>query len=291
MLIRIRFRGSTRSEDQRLGRFRRVLRAARQTLRYRGVLESAGLGCEEDLRRIRCIEEALSRVPRLEPMDMRRSVESFRNPGAEPPIPARFFFPAGAQPRTAVVLSRRKRWFEESKLISLFEPASLETIQRFQPEAIGAPTAFLIFLARMIDSGDFPSFPRLRRGVVAFSGLTPRREGPAFLAATDRDLLWQVFRVPVFEQYLGFDGRLVAWECEAHDGLHVVPENSVLEHDRTSEILFTSLTDCRTPTLRLGTRVNASIEPQRCPCGHAAPLLINLRPVPEPMRYKAAANA
>ncbi len=291
MLIRIRFRGTSLPDEQRLGRFRRVLRAARQTLRYRGVLESAGLGSEEDLRKIRSIEEALSRVPRLEPMDLRTSMESFRNPRAEPSVPARFFYPAGTQPRTAVVLSRRRQWFEESKLVSVFEPANLETLQRFEPDALAAPTAFLVFLARMIDAGDFPSFPRVRRGVVAFSGLTPRREGAAFLSVADRELLWQVFRVPVFEQYLGFDGRLVAWECEAHDGMHVVPENSVLEHDRTPEMLFTSLTDCRTPTLRLGTRVNGSIEGQRCPCGHRTPLLVNLRPVPEPRRYKAAANA
>lgn len=47
------------------------------------------------------------------------------------------------------------------------------------------------------------------------------RPGEALLTSEERDLLWQRFRVPVFEQIVGSEGELLASECEAHDGLHV----------------------------------------------------------------------
>ena len=41
------------------------------------------------------------------------------------------------------------------------------------------------------------------------------------LTDPERDRLWRAFQVPVFEQMIAPDGTLYAWECEAHDGLHV----------------------------------------------------------------------
>ena len=50
------------------------------------------------------------------------------------------------------------------------------------------------------------------------------RPGEALLATEDRDRLWRGFRVPVFEQIIGWGGELLASECEAHDGLHLESE-------------------------------------------------------------------
>jgi hypothetical protein len=47
------------------------------------------------------------------------------------------------------------------------------------------------------------------------------RPGEALLTNADRDLLWQLFHVPIFEQIIGSEGEVLAAECEAHDGLHV----------------------------------------------------------------------
>ncbi len=41
------------------------------------------------------------------------------------------------------------------------------------------------------------------------------------LSATDRDYIWNTFGVPVFEYLLAASGRIIARECEAHDGMHV----------------------------------------------------------------------
>ncbi len=45
--------------------------------------------------------------------------------------------------------------------------------------------------------------------------------GQSFPAA-DRDQLWRRFRVPIFQQIVDERGRLIAYECEAHDAFHVV---------------------------------------------------------------------
>jgi hypothetical protein len=44
--------------------------------------------------------------------------------------------------------------------------------------------------------------------------------------------LWQAFRVPVFEQIIGRAGELLAAECDAHDGLHVLSPKLDVEGKR-----------------------------------------------------------
>jgi hypothetical protein len=42
-----------------------------------------------------------------------------------------------------------------------------------------------------------------------------------YVTLADRDALWEMFQVPVFALLLDGEGRLVGYECEAHDGLHI----------------------------------------------------------------------
>jgi len=46
----------------------------------------------------------------------------------------------------------------------------------------------------------------------------------ARVSEADRERWWRRFGVPVFEQIIGERGELLAAECEAHDGLHLVDE-------------------------------------------------------------------
>jgi hypothetical protein len=55
--------------------------------------------------------------------------------------------------------------------------------------------------------------------------------GSPGLSARDRDALWKAFGVPVYEQYLSPKNRLLATECDAHSGLHVVSECEGLPFD------------------------------------------------------------
>jgi hypothetical protein len=57
----------------------------------------------------------------------------------------------------------------------------------------------------------------LPHSIVAFT-----YQGETGLSAEDRELFWDAFGVPVYEQLLSQENRLLAAECEAHSGLHVV---------------------------------------------------------------------
>jgi phenylacetate-CoA ligase len=126
------------------------------------------------------------------------------------------------------------------------------------------------------------SIPTLKRAIVAFSG--PEH---GVLSEADRESLWRAFEVPVFEQYLGLDGSLLAWECEAHEGLHVVEDNATIEQNSRSELILTCLTGHRYPVIRLGTGLTARLTEENCGCGNAGPRLLGL----EPLAVDCPANA
>ena len=74
-----------------------------------------------------------------------------------------------------------------------------------------------------------------------------RWEDPRVTEA-DRELLWSRFGVPLFEQIIADDHKLLAAECEAHDGLHI--ESPDLP-PRNGEILETAPCECGRTTPRL----------------------------------------
>jgi hypothetical protein len=51
----------------------------------------------------------------------------------------------------------------------------------------------------------------------------------------DRDYIWHRFGVPVFEYLLDANGKILARECEAHDGLHVEGEIDAFDAVLTEE--------------------------------------------------------
>jgi hypothetical protein len=79
-----------------------------------------------------------------------------------------------------------------------------------------------IDVIRAIDPGEWtPEFP-----LIVLSRLED-----SLLGEEDRDFIWDTFGVPVFEYLLDGDGRILARECEAHEGLHFehLPESWEVE--------------------------------------------------------------
>ncbi len=157
-------------------------------------------------------------------------------------------------------------WFRdrESIVLPVFDIARLG---RHRPEVIAAPVPVLRRLARatLSDTGCVPA-PDL--GLVALTGVfqTP-------LLPADRDLLWTAFRIPVYEQFRAPDGTLLAWECEAHSGLHI----------ETSRVVFTPCQ--QTGELQVGFRCGGPFRPtgfdaritdETCGCGCDQPRLVDL---------------
>jgi hypothetical protein len=108
-------------------------------------------------------------------------------------------------PRTAILAPG----FQETKLVRVFPNGWIENAARFRPSSIAGPPEQLRRLTR--------ARLQMRHAVIVFT-----YEDQPGLSQADRELFWDAFGVPVFEQYLGPNNELQAMECEAHSGLHVV---------------------------------------------------------------------
>jgi hypothetical protein len=86
------------------------------------------------------------------------------------------------------------------------------------------------------------------------------RPGQLRLSEEDREQLWAAFRVPIFEQVIGKSGKLLAAECEAHDGLHVVSPFSDAGKESPADSLDDSPCPCGRKTPRIGVTHGAALE-------------------------------
>lgn len=102
--------------------------------------------------------------------------------------------------------------FRDAKRIRVFPDGWSGSVRRYKPEVLAAPWEDLLRLAQQWDE----CWPSPARGIVivSFEGRPAPEDGL-------RDLLWEKFGVPLFEQYLGTNLQLLASECDAHEGLHV----------------------------------------------------------------------
>ena len=253
--------------DVRVARFKRVLRAAQRTQRYQPLLEGAGLATAEALAAVDSVEGTLQRLPAIALEEFRGSPAAFESPVVLSPSPQTFRSPLEHTPKTAILMSG----FEETSGVKVMAHNWSRSLKRFGASALAAPLTVLRELATAVESGE-QEIGGLKHFVIPFTG---GEQGE--LREDDRERFWRVFQVPLFEQRLGFDGRVIAYECEAHSGLHMVPEHVALEETAGSELLLTSLTDLRHPTLRIGTRTSGSIQHECCDCGNAAARLIGVR--------------
>jgi hypothetical protein len=119
----------------------------------------------------------------------------------------RFIHPMDPMPRTAILAPG----FQETKLSRVFPAGWNDAAERFQPTSIVGPPSQLRRIAR--------EGVRPQHSVVALS-----YDGQEGLTAADREFFWETFGVPVFEQLLSAGNELIAMECDAHDGMHLVGE-------------------------------------------------------------------
>lgn len=251
----------------RLASFRRVLAAALGTSYYRPWLEAASLHTPQQIAALSSIEQGLDRLPWLEPQVFLAHPEQFRNPAARAHRPARFVWPHGKVPRTAVLmegLGGRRR-------VRVFADGLGRKLAWFRPEVLAGPLWKLERLAALLESGALAMRPPTHAVIV----LTRLDQAP--LGDAERERLWAAYQVPVYEQILGFAGELLAWECEAHQGLHVAGEAAVLEEQvrwGEARLLVTSLADLARPVLRLAVGWRGRLTERLCGCGRAGQRLL-----------------
>jgi hypothetical protein len=188
-------------------------------------------------------------------------------PRFRPPAGVEIFcFPLPWQGRLALVDTHLRG----AAAAANFTGADVKAIEAFAPESIALPLALALSYAAQRLAGA-NSLPSLRRAIVVLS--SPRTPtGP--MTDGHRDLLWRAFGLPVFEQLLGPDGRVIARECEAHDGLHA--ERVSIDAETGEAAIEGQTTGC-----------SAEVVTGHCDCGLATPRLRAL----VRLRQRAAAAA
>ncbi len=121
---------------------------------------------------------------------------------------ADYVSPVQPVPRTAVL----EPGFSETKRVKVFGQGWDESAVRSKPAVIAASVAELVRLAKRWES----RWERPTHSLVILS-----RHPTGLAAIEERDLLWDAFGLPIFEQILDASNHLLAYECEAHDGFHV----------------------------------------------------------------------
>jgi phenylacetate-coenzyme A ligase PaaK-like adenylate-forming protein len=157
-----------------------------------------------------------------------------------------------------------------------FSAEEIWMVDEFEPDALVLPLAIARVLAE-----------HSRKPVVSswMAVLTSLAAPP--LSGEDRDLLWRAFGVPVFEQLRGWDGSVLARECEVHDGLHI-DENAAIFEIREGELITTQLTSIEQPILRARTGISAELVKEHCECGAETPRLRSLAKIRQKTRYAVA---
>jgi hypothetical protein len=181
------------------------------------------------------------------------------------------FWPVPPPARTAVLMTG----FQEERGVRIFDPKDKVRLRRFHPDALAGPISALRSLAEHPDARAVLS-PSVSHSVLVLLGL--RQAG---VSEEARDLLWRAFGVPLFAQLLSPGRNLMAWECEAREGFHVVETNAIFElvsSGGVPELVVTSLVDSARPVLRAATGLTARFERSKCGCGRCDLRLVNLRP-------------
>jgi phenylacetate-CoA ligase len=141
----------------------------------------------------------------------------------------------------------------------------------YRPRVIQAYARAVVLFARFLEG----------RGLRAYSPLSLVTSAEV-LEEEDRRLLERVFGCPVFNRYGCREVSVVASECPAHTGLHVMGEGLYVEVEtpqgpakpgQTGSILVTDLLNGAMPLIRYRIGDMGSWASGSCPCGRGLPRL------------------
>ena len=180
--------------------------------------------------------------------------------------PLRWVSPLEFSPRMAILGEKGK----DSQKTRYFSYGDWTRIGAFSPEALGVDAETLPRLLRDALAGKCPLRPV--HSLVVFTG-----PGSGWITDSDRETTWEAFGVPVYEQISGPFGERLAWECEAHAGLHVEQSHTLFETAADGQLLFTSFAAPDLPCFRIEIGLGGVVETVPCACGRPGPRITSLR--------------
>jgi hypothetical protein len=230
----------------RVRRMRRLLRAAMDHPCYAAALRSSGLDSRAARRRVVSVEDGLASFPFLPfaAWQAGTHARSVHTPGL-----------VQSPSRLEILGSIPRPGWRDTALAGSFE-----VLQRY---------------ARTT---------REARPSAEFAVLVLRRPDEDALAQHQRDYLWDAYEVPVYTVLVGYEGEVLANECEVEGCLHPTDDAVFEEHE--GRIYYTSLTSTRRPAIRLETGLMASLVQSGCECGRAG---LHLATAAEPVAAMASA--
>lgn len=182
-------------------------------------------------------------------------------------------FPAGPHLRTALLGD-----LEHFDGAATYPEIRWRSLSTFAPQVLAGTTDDLAAFADGVFHGAWRA-PLLDTAVFNLTTI-----GRVPLTPAQRDKLWRVFRVPVYELLFDREAGVLASECEAHEGWHV--RNQQLRFDlQTGAIIFRKNGPAASP---LATGLTAVGLDGVCPCGDEAILLRGVKVIESrPLRAKA----
>jgi hypothetical protein len=154
-------------------------------------------------------------------------------------------FPVPVPARLAVIDAE----FRLASHMRAFDSSDVRGLAGYAPDAMALPLDAALLLADGKLRGLF-ELPSLKLAIVVFSSLDLH----GAFESHHRDLLWKAFGLPVFEQLRGVDGRVVARECEVHNGLHFDAHRDAEPAAGMAVEIVTEPCDCGLETPRLRPR-------------------------------------
>lgn len=153
--------------------------------------------------------------------------------------------------------------------------SALMAIDNYRPDCMVAyPSSAEVLARHVIETGY-----QLRTRLVSVIG------GGEAVFPSQREVIEEAFRCPVFETYGNREFMLIAAECEEHNGLHISAENLVVEvikegcsagPGEIGEIVVTDLHNFAQPFIRYRTGDLGVWAEGECACGRAAPRLLKV---------------
>ena len=177
----------------------------------------------------------------------------------------------GWRPALRNTLLREPMWLDAGCLTEERMTQFHRQLHRFRPRVLQAYARAVVLFARYLRAAGLMAY---RPHSIVTSA--------EILEAEDRDLLEQVFGCPVFNRYGCREVSVVASECPAHSGLHVMAEGLYVEIETPNgpaapgemgAVLVTDLLNAAMPLIRYRIGDMAAWADGPCPCGRGLPRL------------------
>lgn len=158
-------------------------------------------------------------------------------------------------------------WFDAFSLRRDGLPAAIRRVREFRPALVVGYVSTMTEVAAALER--------------PVDGLEAVETAAETLTAPQRTLIEKAFGAPVFDRYTTREVGTIAHECEVHDGLHLLMENSIVElvgpdgrpvsqPGDEGEVVVTSLRNLATPMIRYRLGDIARLGRDGCACGRSS---------------------